>query len=113
MIARILFIRWRDGAHCAHKACRCATVGRVQRVFDPGQVGHGGSGVAAALAILAAVFFKGFKEAIGIARLVAALEPDDVVLGGGNVKRLKRLPDGSRVNAIISPLSQFAAISTR
>src|SRR6476659_954381 len=28
--------------------------------------------------------------------LVAALEPDDVVLGGGNVKRLKELPPGSR-----------------
>jgi polyphosphate glucokinase len=31
-----------------------------------------------------------------IARLVAALEPDDVVLGGGNVKKLKELPCGSR-----------------
>lgn len=30
-------------------------------------------------------------------RLVAALEPDDVVLGGGNVKKLKELPDGCRV----------------
>jgi polyphosphate glucokinase len=28
--------------------------------------------------------------------LVAALEPDDVVLGGGNVKRLKELPPGCR-----------------
>jgi polyphosphate glucokinase len=28
--------------------------------------------------------------------LVAALEPDDVVLGGGNVKRLKKLPPGCR-----------------
>ena len=27
-----------------------------------------------------------------VARLVAALEPDDVVLGGGNVKKLKELP---------------------
>jgi polyphosphate glucokinase len=32
-----------------------------------------------------------------IVRLVAALEPDDVVLGGGNVKRLKELPPGCRV----------------
>jgi polyphosphate glucokinase len=31
-----------------------------------------------------------------VARLVAALEPDDVVLGGGNVKRLKELPPGTR-----------------
>lgn len=28
--------------------------------------------------------------------LIAALEPDDVVLGGGNVKRLKKLPPGCR-----------------
>jgi polyphosphate glucokinase len=27
-----------------------------------------------------------------VARLVAALEPDEVVLGGGNVKELKKLP---------------------
>jgi polyphosphate glucokinase len=31
-----------------------------------------------------------------IARLIAALEPDDVVLGGGNVKHLKTLPAGCR-----------------
>jgi polyphosphate glucokinase len=31
-----------------------------------------------------------------VARLVAALEPDDVVLGGGNVKNLKELPPGCR-----------------
>jgi polyphosphate glucokinase len=31
-----------------------------------------------------------------VKRLVAALEPDDVVLGGGNVKKLKELPFGSR-----------------
>jgi len=31
-----------------------------------------------------------------VARLIAALEPDDVVLGGGNVKKLKELPKGSR-----------------
>jgi polyphosphate glucokinase len=32
-----------------------------------------------------------------VASLTAALEPDDVVLGGGNVKKLKELPSGSRV----------------
>jgi polyphosphate glucokinase len=31
-----------------------------------------------------------------VASLTAALEPDDVVLGGGNVKRLKELPAGCR-----------------
>src|SRR5215467_2504150 len=31
-----------------------------------------------------------------VALLVAALEPDDVVLGGGNVKKLKELPAGCR-----------------
>ncbi len=31
-----------------------------------------------------------------IARLIAALEPEDVVLGGGNVKNLKKLPPGCR-----------------
>jgi polyphosphate glucokinase len=31
-----------------------------------------------------------------IARLIAALEPGDVVLGGGNVKNLKKLPPGCR-----------------
>jgi polyphosphate glucokinase len=31
-----------------------------------------------------------------VARLVAALEPDDVVLGGGNVKNLTELPPGCR-----------------
>jgi polyphosphate glucokinase len=29
-------------------------------------------------------------------RLIAALEPEDVVLGGGNVKKLKELPPGCR-----------------
>jgi polyphosphate glucokinase len=31
-----------------------------------------------------------------VKRLVAALEPDDVVLGGGNVAKLKKLPAGCR-----------------
>jgi polyphosphate glucokinase len=34
-----------------------------------------------------------------VARLIAALEPDDVVLGGGNVKKLKELPPGSRAGS--------------
>jgi polyphosphate glucokinase len=34
------------------------------------------------------------KDVIG--RLIAALEPEDVVLGGGNVKQLKKLPPGCR-----------------
>jgi polyphosphate glucokinase len=32
-----------------------------------------------------------------IARLIAALEPDDVVIGGGNARLLKKLPAGCRV----------------
>jgi polyphosphate glucokinase len=31
-----------------------------------------------------------------VERLIAALEPDDVVLGGGNVRKLKKLPAGCR-----------------
>jgi len=31
-----------------------------------------------------------------VSRLVAALEPDDVVIGGGNVNKLKKLPQGCR-----------------
>lgn len=34
-----------------------------------------------------------------VARLVAALEPDDVVLGGGNARLLKKLPPGCRLGA--------------
>ena len=32
-----------------------------------------------------------------VSRLVAALGPQDVVIGGGNVKKLKELPDGCRI----------------
>jgi polyphosphate glucokinase len=32
-----------------------------------------------------------------VTRLTAALEPDEVVLGGGNAKEVKELPPGSRV----------------
>jgi len=31
-----------------------------------------------------------------VARLIAALEPNDVVIGGGNVNNLKELPPGCR-----------------
>ena len=31
-----------------------------------------------------------------VSKLVAALEPDDIVLGGGNVKHLSELPPGCR-----------------
>src|SRR5271157_318752 len=31
-----------------------------------------------------------------VSRLIAALEPDDVVIGGGNVKKLKEVPKGCR-----------------
>jgi predicted NBD/HSP70 family sugar kinase len=34
--------------------------------------------------------------AYGVARLVSALHPDDVVLGGGNTKNLKHIPPGCR-----------------
>jgi polyphosphate glucokinase len=33
----------------------------------------------------------------GVARLIDALHPDDVVLGGGNIKKLKSLPPGCRL----------------
>lgn len=40
-----------------------------------------------------------------VARLIAALQPDDVVLGGGNIKELKQLPPhcraGNNANAFI------------
>jgi polyphosphate glucokinase len=35
--------------------------------------------------------------AFGTARLIQALHPDDVVLGGGNAKKLKKLPPGCRL----------------
>ena len=39
--------------------------------------------------------WKGYV-AYGVARLVDTLHPDDIVLGGGNVKKLKHLPPGCR-----------------
>ena len=35
----------------------------------------------------------------GVERLIAAFHPDDVVLGGGNAKKLKKLPPGCRLGA--------------
>ena len=32
-----------------------------------------------------------------VQRLIAALEPDEVVIGGGNAKKLKKLPHGCRL----------------
>jgi polyphosphate glucokinase len=37
--------------------------------------------------------------AYGVGRLIDALHPDDVVLGGGNAKKLKELPPGCRLGA--------------
>jgi polyphosphate glucokinase len=41
---------------------------------------------------------KKWRKYVGdaVGRLIAALEPDDIVLGGGNVKNLKILPPGCR-----------------
>jgi polyphosphate glucokinase len=39
--------------------------------------------------------WRGFVEDV-VKRLTAALEPDDVVLGGGNIHKLKKLPPGTR-----------------
>src|SRR5208337_3621981 len=47
-----------------------------------------------------------------VATLVAALEPDDVVLGGGNIKHLTELPQGCRAgdnaNAFIGGFRAWA-----
>src|SRR5262249_45615562 len=51
-----------------------------------------------------------WREYVGdvVSRLIAALEPEEVVLGGGDVHRLKRLPPKSRAgdnaNAFIGGL---------
>jgi polyphosphate glucokinase len=34
-----------------------------------------------------------------VQKLTAALEPDDVVIGGGNVSKLKTLPEGTRAGS--------------
>jgi polyphosphate glucokinase len=52
-----------------------------------------------------------------VAKLVAALEPDDVVLGGGNVKKLGALPPGCRAgdnaNAFLGGLRLWEEASDR
>jgi polyphosphate glucokinase len=44
---------------------------------------------------------KKWRNAVAdvVAKLVAALQPDEVVLGGGNAKKLKQLPPGCRAGA--------------
>lgn len=52
-----------------------------------------------------------------VARLKAALEPEEVVLGGGNVKKLKKLPKGCRKgdngNAFIGGFRMWAEPAAR
>jgi polyphosphate glucokinase len=52
-----------------------------------------------------------------VERLIAALEPDDVVLGGGNVKKLKALPKGCRegdnANAFLGGFRLWAKVADR
>jgi polyphosphate glucokinase len=52
-----------------------------------------------------------------VARLIAALEPDEVVLGGGNVKHLKELPPGCRAgdnaNAFVGGFRMWEDTSIR
>jgi len=52
-----------------------------------------------------------------VARLIAALEPSDVVLGGGNVKKLEKLPPGCRAgdnaNAFIGGFRLWANAAGR
>ncbi len=52
-----------------------------------------------------------------VARLMAALEPDEVVLGGGNVKKLKKLPPGCRAgdnaNAFLGGFRLWAGTNRR
>ena len=52
-----------------------------------------------------------------VEQLIAALEPDDVVLGGGNVHKLKVLPHGCRVgdnaNAIVGGFRMWKEVGIR
>jgi polyphosphate glucokinase len=52
-----------------------------------------------------------------VSRLVAALEPEEVVLGGGNVKRLKKLPPrcraGDNANAFLGGFRLWQKTSVR
>ena len=52
-----------------------------------------------------------------VAKLAAALEPDDIVLGGGNSKKLKKLPPGCRLgsnaNAFLGGFRLWQSAGTR
>jgi polyphosphate glucokinase len=52
-----------------------------------------------------------------VASLIAALHPDDVALGGGNVKKLKTLPPSCRVgdnaNALVGGFRLWEDASAR
>ena len=52
-----------------------------------------------------------------VARLIAALEPEDVVLGGGNVKKLKELPprcrEGNNANAFLGGFRRWEKAGKR
>ena len=39
-----------------------------------------------------------------VERLIAALQPDDVLIGGANVKKLKELPPDCRAETMPTPL---------
>jgi polyphosphate glucokinase len=62
---------------------------------------------------------KKWRRAVAdvVARLTAALEPDYVVLGGGNVKRLKELPPkcraGDNANAFVGGFRLWSAPTNR
>ncbi|HYT75728.1 MAG TPA: hypothetical protein VEL79_13320, partial [Vicinamibacterales bacterium] len=52
-----------------------------------------------------------------VVRLAAALEVDDIVLGGGNAKKLEKLPPGCRlgnnVNAFLGGFRLWKGVSKR
>lgn len=52
-----------------------------------------------------------------VEQLIAALEPDDIVLGGGNAKLLEKLPKGCRAgdnaNAFVGGFRLWAGESVR
>jgi polyphosphate glucokinase len=53
----------------------------------------------------------------GVARLIAGIRPDDVVLGGGNARKLKKLPEGCRAgdnaNAFVGGFRLWTESSTK
>jgi polyphosphate glucokinase len=59
----------------------------------------------------------GRHVAFGVARLIDALYPDDVVLGGGNAKKLNKLPPGCRkgdnANAFLGGFRLWDEAATR